>query len=204
MYRVPIVITIFIVILSILASSWVILSTTLQLNHAELINSLIAIFACMGGLISATFIVYSYIQTNKAFIHSQRPFLLIQVVCKDLAPNPQSQTLVPYTFIHYINTSGNEFNDLTMVIKIRVGGREMDISDLFTPKMFMAARDRRHRKFDTLSFLSQRGIDINSEAIAGNPVILSTGYKFSFSNKPEVRKGPEYKWNPQIQHWEIV
>ena len=111
---VPIVITIFIVILSIVASSWIILSTTLQLNHAELINSLIAIFACMGGLISATFIVYSYIQTNKTFIHSQKPFLLIQVVCKHLAPNPQSQTLVPYTFIHlFITLTLAEMNLMT-------------------------------------------------------------------------------------------
>jgi len=37
-------------------------STTLQLSDGEMVNSIIAIFACLGGLISATFVVYSYIR----------------------------------------------------------------------------------------------------------------------------------------------
>lgn len=203
MYKGPTIVTIFLVVLSVAASGWLISSTTLQFTHAELVSSLIAIFACMGGLISATFVVYSYVQTNKAFIDSKKPSLLIQVKSEHQSPGPQ-QPPIPFTFIHYKNTSPNEFTDLTIRLKVEVGSRTIDISDLFSPKMFMAAHDPRNRRFETVTFFAIRGIDINAEAQSGNPVILSTGYQFSFNKRLEEREGPNYKWNPQIQHWEII
>ena len=173
------------------------------MNDAELVSNLISLFVCLGTLISATFIVYSYMQTNKAFMLSQKPFLLIQVVSEHLQPDPQAQP-IPFTIIHYTNTSQNEFVDLTIFVKIHVSNRVVDISDLFRTKMFMAAHDQRNRRFETLSFLSTRGLDINAETASGNQVILSTHYTFNFSNKLEMRQGPEYKWNSQIKHWEIA
>jgi hypothetical protein len=70
--------------------------------------------------------------------------------------------------------------------------------------MFMAAHDQRHRRIETLTFLSKRGVDINNETASGNQVLLSTSYTFTFNKKLEERKGPEYKWNGQIQHWELT
>jgi hypothetical protein len=157
----------------------------------------------MGGFISAAFVVYSYVQTNKAFMDSKKPSLLIQVKSEHLPPGPQ-QLPIPFTFIHYKNTSLNEFTDLTIRLTVELGSRTIDISDLFSPKMFMAAHDVRDRKFETVTFFAERGIDINTQAQSGNPVILSTGYQFSFNKRPEKREGPNYKWNPQIQHWEII
>ena len=204
MYRVPTIITAILIVAGASTTVYLIKSTGLSLDDAQLVSSLIALFACLGALISATFVVYSYIQTNRAFLLGQKPFLLIQVKSEHLQPNPQTQGVVPFTFIDYTNTSQNEFNDLTLFVKLRVANRDVDISDLFKPKMFMAAHDQRHRRFETLSFLSERGIDINNETASGNQVILSTHYTFTFNNKLEERKGPEYKWNGQIQHWELT
>ena len=204
MYKVPTIITVFLIIAAIATSVYLIKSPSLSLNDAQLVSSLIALCACLGALISATFVVYSYMQTNRAFLLGLRPFLLIQVKSEHLQPNPQTQGVVPFTFIHYTNTSQNEFNDLTLFVKLRVTNRDVDLSDLFKPKMFMAAHDQRHRRFETLAFLSKRGVDINNETASGNQVILSTYYTYTFNNKIEERKGPEYKWNGQIQHWELT
>jgi hypothetical protein len=204
MYKLPIVITISLIILSVAFALFLTNTKAFQLNDADVVKSLIAIFACLGVLISATFIVYSYIITNEAYIRNQKPFLLIQVKSEHLRPNPQIQSLVPFTFINYTNTSKNEFEDLTLDVKLNVGNREVDLSDLFKPKMFMAAQDQRHRRFETIPFIAQRGIDINAEAAAGNQLVLSTSYSYTFTKKLEERKGPEYKWNAQIQHWELL
>lgn len=204
MYRVPTIITIFLIIAAIAISVYLTKSPNFTLNDDQLVSSLIALFACLGVLISATFIVYSYIQTNRTFLLGQKPSLLIQVKSEHLQPNPQTQGVVPFTFIHYTNTSQNEFNDLTLIVKLRLSNRDVDLSDLFKPKMFMAAHDQRHRRIETLTFLSKRGVDITNETASGNQVLLSTSYTFTFNKKFEERKGPEYKWNGQIQHWELT
>jgi hypothetical protein len=157
----------------------------------------------MGALISAIFVVNSYIQTNKVFLLSQRPSLLIQVQGQHIQINAQNNEPVPHTFVHYSNTSQNDFDDLTIVLKLQASNRIIDLADLFKPKMFMAAPDKRHRKFETLALLSQRGVDIESETRTGNQVLLSTGYTFTFNYKLEEKKGPVYKWNGQIRNWEL-
>lgn len=199
MFKVPLAITIVLIIIALIAFIVVIKSTTLEL--IDRVTSSIAIFACLCGGISATFVVCSYIHTNFAFVLSLKPSLLIQVTSVNKNSKPPSN--IPITIIHYQNKTANEFTDLTLNITIRVANREMDISNLFRPKMFMAAHDSRNRRFETLSLLSQRGIDVDSETSAGNPVELKTGYSYTFNKKFEKRNGPEYKWNSDIQCWEI-
>jgi len=138
------------------------------------------------------------------FLLGQRPSLLIQVKSEHNKATPQSENSVPVTCIHYNNTTANEFTDLTVLVKLKLSSREIDLSDLFKPKIFMAGHDVRYRRFETLSFLSSRGIDINKETTSGNQVILSPSYNFTFNKKLEERKGPEYKWNSEIQYWELT
>ncbi|MEW6672623.1 MAG: hypothetical protein AB1427_13030 [Thermodesulfobacteriota bacterium] len=204
MYKVPIIISILLIIAAIGTSLYLMLSPNEVLNDNQLVSSLIAVFACLGVLISATFIVYSYIQTNQIFLLGQKPSLLIQVESQHLQPNPQTQSVVPFTIIHYTNTSQNEFTDLTLIVKLRISNRDIDLSDLFKPKMFMASRDQRNKRFETLAFLSKRGVDINNETAYGNQVLLIISYTFTFNKELEERNGPEYKWNGQIQHWELT
>jgi hypothetical protein len=204
MYKLPIIISLSLILCAFVTALFIIDTTSLQLDDADVVTSLIAIFTCLGVLVSATFVVYSYALTNETYLKSQKPSLLIQVKSEHLQPNPQTQSTSPFTFIHYKNTSQNEFEDLTIYVKLYVGNRELDLSDLFRPKMFMAAHDQRHRRFETVPFILRRGIDINSETAAGNQVILSTSYFYTYNKKREDRKGPEYKWNAQIQHWELM
>ena len=199
MYRIPTIITAILIIIAASATAYLIKSTSLSLNDAQLVSSLIALFGCLGALISATFVVYIYIQTNRVFLIGQKPFLLIQIQSKKLQTNPQG--VVSVTSINYTNTSQNEFNDLTLYVKLQVRNRKWDISDLFTPNIFMAAQDRRQKNFKTLSYLSKRGMDINKATAFGYQVLLSTYYTFTFNNKLEDRQGPEYKWNSRKQLW---
>ncbi len=204
MYKLPVIISLVLLAVAGIACTYLLKSPQLTLTDAQLVSSLITLFACLGALISATFVVYSYLQTNRIFLLGQRPSLLIQVKSEHLKPTPQSESSAPFTFIHYTNTTSNEFADLIIFVKLKLPSREIDLSDLFKPKMFMAGHDQRHRRFETLSFLASRGVDINKETTSGNQVILSPSYTFTFNGKLEERKGPEYKWNSGIQHWELA
>lgn len=144
MFKVPLTITI---ILFIIALIFFIIVTKLpSLEMIDRVTSSIAIFACLGGCISATFVICSYVHTNYAFTLSIKPSLLIQVTNINKNTTPPSD--IPITIINYINTTKNEFTDLTLNIKVCVGNKEVDISNLFRPKMFMAAHDSRNRKFN--------------------------------------------------------
>jgi hypothetical protein len=204
MYKLPIIISSVLFAIAVVVCAYLLTSSKLTLTDAQLVSSLITLFTCLGALISATFVVYSYLQTNRIFLLGQRPSLLIQVTSEQLIPIPQSKNSVPFTTIHYTNTTSNEFDDLTILVKLTLGSREIDLSDLFKPKMFMAAYDQRHRQFETLSFLASHGVDINKEITSGNQVMLSLSYTFTFNSKLEERKGPEYKWNYEIQRWELA
>jgi hypothetical protein len=204
MYRLPIFVSVSLIVAAAVISAYLLKSPCLVLNDAQLVSSLITLFACLGALISATFVVYSYLQTNNIFVLGQRPSLLIQITSEHCQPNPQAKNKVPFTFIDYTNTTVNEFTDLTITMNLRLSNREIDLSDLFKPKMFMAGHDKRHRRFETIAFLSSRGIDLNKEIATGNQVILSPSYTFTFNKKLEERMGPEYKWNSEIQHWELT
>lgn len=203
MYRTPVILSSILFLIVICIFIFIIKSKHFQLTNNEILKNSISLFTCLGGLISVIFVIYSYIQTNQAFVESFRPSLLIQVVSDQLKKNQQDNTTLPFTFIHYENTSSNEFTDLSIQLLVRVANREIDISDLFNEKMFMASKDQRNRRFETLSFLAARGIDINKETISGNQVMFITGYTYTFNNNIERRKGPEYKWNAGIKCWEI-
>lgn len=203
MYRIPTIITAILIIIAASATAYLIKSTSLSLNDAQLVSSLIALFGCLGALISATFVVYIYIQTNRVFLIGQKPCLLIQIQNKKLQTNPQQKGVVSVTSITITNTSQNEFNDLTLYVNLQVWKKKLDISDLFTPNMFIAAQDRRQMNFKTLSYLSKRGMEIKQATVNGYSVILSTHYTFTFNNKLEERQGPDYKWNSQKELWSL-
>lgn len=191
---IPILISAILTCLSFVAIFMINTSSSICLTDSQFINSTIAILACLGGFISATFVIYSYIQTNKAFLIGLKPSLLIQVASEN------NQT----TLIHYTNTSNNEFIDLTIVLDLKIGNKKINLNDLFKAKMSMAAHDKRHKRINTCNEVNQRGIDLNKEVNSGNNAILITSYTYSFNEKIETRIGAEYKWNISIQQWELI
>ena len=175
----------------------------LSLTDHERIQSLLNVFISFGGIISAIIIVYSYIQTNAAFILSQKPSLLVQVVSLHLQNAQNPQTKYPRTIILYRETKNNYFEDLTFRITVSTDYKTVDISDLFRPKMKMPGLDSRQRTFDPIGDIRQKGLDIVKESDSGNSVKLKIIYEFTFMNSTYKYEAQEYKWNNSIQEWEI-
>lgn len=201
MSKTPFLIIVILIIITLFACYFVWISN--ELITKDRITSLISIFACSGALISATLVIFSYIHTNFAFILSQKPHLLVQVTTQKVVEG-NTNNMFPLTVVHYVNTTSNPFMDLSFDIKVTAGNRTVDLSDLFTKKMFMAAHDSRDRRFNTLEELGKRGLDINNEVRTGHQVVLKIIYSHTFNQKMEYIKIQEYFWNCNIQQWEIV
>lgn len=68
MNKTPLIITLFLCLSAVAAVVVISISNLFTLNDAELVNAYIAVAACFGAFISATFIVFSYLQKNKTYI----------------------------------------------------------------------------------------------------------------------------------------
>ena len=155
-----------------------------------IVSNIIQIWICVAALISAIFIIYSYIQTNLAFVLSQKPHLLLIVLERTNKGTPPAHL----TQIHYENKSNNPFYDLNISVKISTQNTTVDLSDIFSPNMYMAVGDKRDWTFDTKKQLLQRGFDIDATVRANKTIILLLEYSFSFNNKKEIIKVQEYIW----------
>lgn len=180
-------------------------SQILDLNDAEKFSNTIQLWACAGALISAIYIISSYITTNKAFIHSQKPILTIsagqhpQKIVRDRESNEE----VHATQIVYANVSNNPFYDLTLSIKIICGHIETDISDIFKPKMYLGPHDSRNRNFITKDILQEKGFNLDRQSSEGKQIIMQLGFSYTFLSKPEAIKAQSYTWSPTRQAWDI-
>lgn len=67
MHRVPVTISVFILVAWAATGVFLICSEQIGLTKPQLVEALIELAAVAGALVSATFVVWSYIQTNKAF-----------------------------------------------------------------------------------------------------------------------------------------
>lgn len=164
---------------------------------SDIVSNIIQIWMCVAALISVVFVISSYIQTNQAFIASQRPHLLL--IARG-GPN-QNNPAMHMTQIHYENKSNNPFYDLNILVRVSTQNTLVDLGNLFSPNMYMAVHDVRDRNFDTRLELSQRGFDIGAAVRANQTIILSLVYTFLFNNKKESIKVQEYIW--QNGNWSI-
>lgn len=181
------------------AGAWgIVYCDTLGLKPNEMVTALIAVIASLGALVSATFVVASYLQTNKAYIESQRPHLLILV--KSLKHNESGQ---PVSRIHYDNITNNRFNDLTITVSVDAENRIYDLSHLFRSKMTMIGRDQRQRSFNPIEELTKLGLDLQGTARSGKEVKLRVGYKYTFNGVEDVVNAQEYRWDAGDQQWSI-
>jgi hypothetical protein len=202
--KVPIAITGVLAAIAAAAGFYVACSSSLVLTHSELIQAEIGIFATFGALVSAAFVIYSYIQTNRAFIESQRPQLLIQVENKRPRKNKETSEEVPATFINYKNITVNQFADLTINVSVVVEHRTIDLSDLFRPRMVMIGYDQRQRWFEPLKMLKERGLDLNDVTATGHEALLKLSYSYTYGGQTNTVPCQEYKWDPRLEQWIIA
>ncbi len=203
MQRVPVTISVLILIAWGVTSWYLVSPNQLGLTSAQRVEYLILLATAAGAFISATFIVWSYLQTNQAFVLSQKPALLLFVNNLKLPRSQTNPEVVHVTQVAYHNITANSFYDLTIQLSVTIANRTVDLSDLFTPRMYMAGRDQRQRQFVTMDELGPRGMDLNAMTERGNEAVLSLRYTFMFLRRPEVVQVQEYKWERDKQCWSV-
>lgn len=204
--RIPFMITIFLVVLGVVSTillfQW---GIDLGLNMADIVSNFIQIWICVGAFVSVAYVISSYMHTNTAFILSQKPYLLLFLGEQEGQSSQENKQMVHMTVINYANNSVNPFYDLSLSIIVSTPNTIVDLSDLFTQKMYMAAHDSRQRNFVTIEELKKRGFNLNSAAEQNQQIILSLAYEFTFNKKREKVKVQEYFWDTSRYkpHWTI-
>jgi hypothetical protein len=175
-----------------------------QTDAEQKFNASVAMLACVGGLVSAVFVVFAYYQTAWTMVEASRPQLLIQVVNEKRQLQGPPAEPVPVTVVHYTNTTGNQFEDLAVHLTVQVGqGRRIELKDLFRNALVMPGHDRRHRWFESKKVLSDHGVDVDSESAKGTTIVVEPGYSYSFRGESQTVRSQRYRWNPQLEQWEI-
>ena len=164
----------------------------LALSGPDLVSAYIQVWACVAVLISAAFVVTSYIQTNKAFQLGQKPQLLVQVVNEQNNAVPGIQNHV--TKIHYENRSPNQFEDLSFEVTLHTSNIKLNLSDLFTERMYMAGFDSRDRRFLTEAELQKRGFSLSSFNPNTGKAFLDISYRFTYTGKKQRVDVQQYYW----------
>lgn len=198
MNKVTISITALLCISAVLSVLYLANGNELQIKDSELISLYISIAACLGALVSATFVVFSYLQTNSAYIEVQRPHLLAMVENLVL-----EGTGDPVSRLHYHNITNNRFTDLTLNLKVTACNREYSLSELFRKKMTMIGRDQRQRSFQPIKELKALGLDLQATAESGNEVTLEIEYEYTFNKVKDLVNAQMYRWNASRREWEI-
>jgi len=200
--KTPIVITIALFLAAALASALLWSPSSLEIEAVDLVNAQISVAACLGALVSATFVVFSHVATNKAYVEAQRPHLLIQV--ENLKINDSSDRIVPYTRLHYRNITTNRFKDLTLIVTVTASNRKFVLSDLFRSEMTMIGLDSRQRNFDPVAELRSRGLELQQIAAQGIEVRLDIGYTYTFNGKSDHVDAQTYRWDAGRDEWSIL
>ncbi len=178
---IPISIAFVLVLIGLIVSGFI---SSSDLELKDRITATIQTWACIAASISASFVIHSYILTNRTFVDSRRPALLLQIV--------EGQ---PRTRVHYENRSGNPFRDLTIKMSLKAGPVSIDLGDLFSSKMYMAPWDTRDRRFETRQELAKRGFDLDAAVAANTEIVLSLEYQYTFNGKVESIKTQDYVWD---------
>lgn len=198
MTKVTVSIVVFLVLLAAVGAWAIVYCDSLELRPNEVVSSLIAVIASLGALVSATFVVASYLQTNKAYVESQRPHLWIWV--ESIKNNESSE---PISRINYHNITNNRFNDLTISVRVESDNRTYDLSHLFRKRMVMIGQDRRQRSFKPVEELSKVGLDLQETSSSGKEVKLTVGYEYTFNGVVDIVNAQQYRWDAGGQRWEI-
>lgn len=203
MNKIPIIITIILFLTAALAS-WLLWSSNgPDMKDADLVSAQIAVTACLGALLSTTFIVFSYMATNKAYVEAQRPHLLVQVENLKVTRDDSPDRPVPYTRIHYRNITCNRFRDLTLIVTVTANNRKFVLNDLFRSEMTMIGLDSRQRNFYPVEELKTRGLELQQVAAHGSEVRLTISYTYTFNGKADHVDAQTYRWDARHEEWLI-
>lgn len=177
----------------------------LTLTSNEKLSNTIQLWACTGALISAGYVILSYVTTNEAFVASQKPILSIaagtfpQTIVRDRESNEE----VHATQINYSNPSNNAFYDLNISLMVESGPHQADLSDLFKSNMYLGPHDTRQRNFITKDILLKKNFNIDRFSSEGKEIHMELGFSYTFLGKLESVSVQGYIWSPNRQVWDI-
>jgi len=166
-----------------------------DLTDAESLQFHVSVVAIAIASISASFPIFSYWNKSEAFILSQKPQLLVQVL--------NTKGDYNLTIFRYENFTTNAFEDLTLIINVTTLSKEISLSDLFSKEMYMSGRDSRERKFYSIKELKDRNFDLTKEMLAGNEIRLNVKYSFTFLGEKQLILSQQYKWVDK-QGWNLL
>lgn len=182
----PIIVAV--IIFSITASFLCFLLSQESLSIEFKITQIIQTLTVAGALISAIFVISSYLITNQAFILSQKPFLLLGV---DLDGR-----------IFYQNHSNNPFYNLKINVIAKIGNSKFKVGKkLFKKTMYMSAFDKRYTPPIQYMLKEHYNIDFNS-LIENTEAKIFLSYSFTFLNKVEKIDVQSYVWKRE-NGWNI-
>lgn len=196
--KLPIVLSILLVILAAASIGWVINQSFKPEDSTTIV---VYIVTALGGLVSAVFVVYGYFVNLSVFKESQKPKLLLQIH-NERRIHEETRNNVHQTVFHYANLSTNECRGLTLKLTLVGDNEEVDIPRLFDPSMNLGPNDGRIRDFPTLVYLKDNGIP---ETIIRNlsKYKLRTSYSYELMGEV-VSSSYEYAWDSQKEWWSIV
>ncbi|CAH8189376.1 hypothetical protein C4G60_RS06455 [Vibrio parahaemolyticus] len=198
MKKSPVIISLFLIALALFGSYHVYNVSNDMLPTKDKVTAYITIVATLGALISAAFVVFTYIHTSAAYVESQRPHLLT------FMQNSFNQHNQPMSTLQYHNVTQNRFNDLTIDIKVMAANRTYSLSELFRSNMAMIGYDQRQRTFDPIQELNNLGLNLQQVAGQGNEVSLEVSYSYTFNGVKDSVLAQMYRWNLARNEWEIA
>ena len=207
-------------------------------NTKNRITTLIQLWTCVAAFVSVVVIIHSYKITNRAFVLSQKPHLLLRVRnakkkhniketldtffeavkkyaeqdgnkeskpsvdIQDNSENDTEHNLEQHlTEIFYENTSKVPFYDLSINVIISMHNKNINLSEIFTPNMYMAPKDKRIMSFPTKGISEFYEVDFEAMVESKEEIILSLSYEFTFQDKKELIEVQKYIWTGK--NWRI-
>ena len=198
MKKSPVVISLILICLGIISFFYVSAIPNNEINMKDKVSFYLSIVSCVGALVSAAFVVFTYISTSRAYVESQRPQLLL-FLHNGLDDNGKLLSILQYK-----NITSNKFTDLTIDLKVSAFNREYSLSELFRSKMTMIGGDERQRAFDHESELKSLGLELSTVSKQGHEITIDVSYSYSFNGSIETEHAQFYRWCIARSEWEIA
>ena len=164
-------------------------------RKAEIVSNKIQLLTLYTAIAGASVALFT-------FANNSKPNLIIKVISQTKI-NKNNNSEEKMAIIHYINSSNNPFEDLSIQVRVFEGLKEFNFDYLFSKKMYMAQGDSRERVFCLKCELDKKKISWDTFGTV-KPVTLKINYSFSYFNFRNSIAIQEYIFNKNTETWDIV
>lgn len=171
------------------------------ISYENKVQNGIVLLYSFFNLVAIGFLILNYFVLKDGYFKSLEPALCLQAINET---DPKTNTNTGRTIIHYKNPTKNPFRDLSIACEIEVNNQIFNYSHLFIKKMYMGPIDERNKRFNFIQDLLTRGCDIIQITQSGMEARLKMSFSYTFNKKPNSEKVQEYRFDHNINGWEIV